>query len=290
MRHYMVTGYSSSVGKTSVATALIRLLRKQGVKTCGFKPSGSTWLMGNGDWLLDVLGNGRLYGQDCIKLKEATESPFPEELFGPNYSLLADESRWVPDDDPKYKQNTIGCFLVERYARWNGSSSETFFVLNTHEARIFGFEKLLDLPNVHPVSTVEEYQNFYSKHAKTAMQSSYDFLIKNYEAMVVESRSNLVSSWLVFEGDRCYNGLKKLDLMLYVKPFQIYCYDGQEYLRAVEQTLARSSDTKIFPRSESIGTEETLKSLIPVKSFKYPPLRSKDKGVLEDILSKELFS
>lgn len=288
-RHYLVVGEATDVGKTFLSSTLVKVLRKEGFKSCGFKPSGSTELAANADWMLDLLETGRLYGSDCAKLKTASESSLPEEVFGPNYMLTVNNRRWLADENSRYKVNALGPILVERYAKWNGVAIESVFIINKYETEQFGLEDLFRFPNAHIVSSLDEYQDLYSRHAGAAMKASYDLLMADHDAMVVEGRSNLASSWYVFDKDGCYHGIKQLDLVLFVGLFEVMCFSGQEYLEAVDRALKQSRINQIFPRSDSVLTKNIVKTLKPIKKFRYPLLRSREVSTLEGILRREVF-
>ena len=77
---YWVVGSGTDVGKTTVATALIRVLNSQGRRTVGFKPFAASLLQDLVDFMIEKYPGSpsKLFGKDAWKL--ATASP----LTGPD--------------------------------------------------------------------------------------------------------------------------------------------------------------------------------------------------------------
>ena len=81
---YWVVGSGTDVGKTTIATALIRYLNAQGHRTVGFKPFAASLLQGIIDFIIEKYprggGQSKLYGKDAWKLTEASPLTGPEMI------------------------------------------------------------------------------------------------------------------------------------------------------------------------------------------------------------------
>jgi len=90
--NYWVIGNTTNVGKTTVASALVRVLNDRGQKTVGFKPVGGIYLYESVDFIIDNYKNSdcTIYGNDSVKLSDA--SPISNdkllELISPVYYLM----------------------------------------------------------------------------------------------------------------------------------------------------------------------------------------------------------
>jgi hypothetical protein len=71
---YWVIGNGTDVGKTTLATALIRVLNARGVRTVGFKPFGGSMLQGMVDFMLRTYPGApsKLFGTDAWALTDAS--------------------------------------------------------------------------------------------------------------------------------------------------------------------------------------------------------------------------
>jgi len=70
---FFITGTDTDVGKTYVATELIKGLRRRQVNVSGFKPvaAGASWI------------DGQLKNQDALDLMQAASAPFPYNEVNP---------------------------------------------------------------------------------------------------------------------------------------------------------------------------------------------------------------
>lgn len=308
MKQFLVNGITTGVGKSFVASSIVRVLQSEGIKSCGFKPSGSTTLMEHTDLISEALENGRLYGDDCVSLKDASKSALMPEVFGPHYTLILNHARFFALSSWKgYKENGVGARLLDRFTIWNGDAAETIFILNRHEAQIFGIESMFKLLNCHEVTNANEFLALYKKYAKMSIQSCYDRLARETDVMVLESRGNSASGWFTYDNERCYHGIKRLDYLVYVKPFEVSIYDGTEFLAGVDEvlkdlTISRFGDSivvmdhvlksithlSIYPRNDRLLSAEVASQLKPKKVFKLPLVRRKDQPTLDAIIRKEI--
>jgi hypothetical protein len=153
---YWIVGYSTDVGKTSVATTLIKLLNSEGKPTVGYKPFGASMLPGDLEFILANYPNphSKLFGGDCKKLADSSPLTTQEHLdiiaplcllcspYGPagtntaiiirvGAKLLGDVSYYVHssaleyhkrEDVKKFMQHIelpINCATVHEYADMN---------------------------------------------------------------------------------------------------------------------------------------------------------------------------
>lgn len=94
---YWVIGDETDVGKTTVATALIRVLNQNQIPTVGFKPFGGSSLRDVADFMVDRFPGSSCaaYGPDALKL--AKSSPLTSEehvdLVAPAYFFYYPNSK-----------------------------------------------------------------------------------------------------------------------------------------------------------------------------------------------------
>lgn len=77
---YWVVGNGTDVGKTTVATALIRFLNANGQRAVGFKPFAASLLQNNIDFMIERFpsSQSKLFGQDAWKLTTASPLTGPD--------------------------------------------------------------------------------------------------------------------------------------------------------------------------------------------------------------------
>lgn len=241
-------------GKTTVAQALLLSLHDLGVNAAGFKPKAGNTLWYDYDVVYESLNQGRLYGKDSKRLREASCTDLPEELISPIHRLWA-----TPPHHLKQNLTTLPYFIVDRVTLWQ-EKSEEIAVVNDTLPFSYGREHLVNnlyqaMTEVRHVSNVKELNEVITGYYPRAVEQAYKRISSQHEAVVCESYADIALPW---------KGLKNLDLVLAVQPGYVQAYSPEKYLSAVSLSAKRKREQR---------TQEVLDLLNPIKTVKFPPYR-----------------
>lgn len=252
-------------GKTTVAQALLLGLQDRGVNAAGFKPKAGNTLWYDYNVVYESLKQGRLYGKDSKRLKEASYTDLPEELITPIHRLWA-----TPPHHLKQNLATLPYFIVDRVTLWQEKNLE-MAVVNDTLPFSYGRESLVDNlykadTEVRHVSNVKELNEVIKGYYPRAVELAYNRISSQHEAVVCESYADIALPW---------KGLKNLDLVLAVQPGYVQAYSPEKYLSAVNLSAKRRREQR---------TREVLGLLKSIETVKVPPYHSQQ--VLDKLKKK----
>jgi len=220
LRTVLVVGLRElSAGKTSLATALIRYLRETDLETCGFKPKAGNNLWYDYNVLQRSSRDGRVYGEDAKRLREASSCEFPEEVVNPVHRVWFETGEWgILGELPG--------FVVDRVAL-NGEGQLIVVnkpLLRRREYVAKYVERITHRSSeVVEVEEPDELRRLYKDMYEPSIERAYSHIRRASEVLVVESYSDIAVPW---------EGLEGIDLVLGVEPWRVVVYDAEKYMAA----------------------------------------------------------
>jgi len=255
-RGVLVVGFREvDSGKTTVALALIRYLRENGIDACGFKPKAGNSIWYDFDIVYEALMQGRLYGKDAALLKRESQTELPEEVISPVHRL------WcvLPAD---YEAITLEVphFIADRVTICK-NNYEHYVIVNKalpfkHDAENLInklCQKATAVIYVTGPNDLNEVSGFYDE----ATDKAYEVISRRHDLIIYESYSDNALPWSGING--------RIDLILGVEPGRIHVYDPDRYFLALQLLEG-------FRREITVNR---IRGLIkPLKTIKVPPYRS----------------
>jgi predicted P-loop ATPase/GTPase len=255
-QRYLVVGLKElNAGKTTIARALLRCLRDRGMRACGFKPKAGNTLWYDYDVVHEALRQGRLYGKDAKRLKEASSTALPEELVNPIHRLWATPPHHLTPD-----LASLPYFIVDRVTFWGEQPSE-LVVVNDALPFKHGREGLvanLYKPGteVEHVTTCRTMNMIVDRSYEEAIERAHRRIAEEHDAVIYESYADIALPW---------RGITDLDVVLAVHPGYIHAYDPDRYLSALHLYSRMLREKR---------TENVVDMLKPIKTVRVPPYRS----------------
>ncbi|MEF8879788.1 MAG: hypothetical protein V5A64_05295 [Candidatus Thermoplasmatota archaeon] len=214
----LITGTQRDAGKTTIACSILSFLNKNNISSCGFKPKAGNSFWYDFDIISETLKQGRLYGNDAKQLKKYSKTKIQEENISPIHRL------WTEKITPRYGQGVPG-FILDRITL----DKKTLIIKNEDSFNKFSgnslFDKIMNESEIKTVSNLKEYNKLIKKYYNKAIKTNHDKHIKNHDAIIYESYRDIALPW---------KNLSEVDLVLTVKPWIIYVYNGRRYLKSVE--------------------------------------------------------
>jgi predicted P-loop ATPase/GTPase len=258
MRSILIVGLKEKdAGKTTLALALLKYLRENGINACSFKPKAGNCLWYDYDVVYEALSQARLYGKDAKLLKEASDTSLNEEVINPIHRLWAEDFMWK-------RIERLPNFLLDRVTLLK---DELRFILIANKPLLSKYHECKELlrglysnaKEVIEVYDIEQLNKVICKYYDKAIALAYEKIKQNSEFVVVESYSDVALPW---------EGIENIEVVFGVEPWQISIYDPDKYLTTI----------KLFSqlRYKEITTREVCKLLKPIKEIRIPPLLSKE--------------
>lgn len=256
LRRVLIVGLRElDAGKTTVAQALLFLLRDKGVMACGFKPKAGNTLWYDYDVVYEALSRGRLYGKDSMLLRNASSGGLCEELVNPIHKLWA-------TPPPRLKPDLIALpyFIVDRISLWAETPREIVVVNDALPFR-YGKEGLvakLFKPGVEVlrIETVQQFNEVVNTYYNRAIELAHRKISALCDALVYESYADVALPW---------EGVRNLDVVLAVCPGYVFAYDPDKYLSALKLS------TGLLKEEKSVNVVNLLK---PLKTLELSPYRT----------------
>lgn len=264
MPNLLIVGFNEELsGKTTIARACLRYFLENGIDAIGFKPLSGNNIWKHYDQVYNTLNEGRLYSNDAKLLNKefvnitGKERPIKEELINPVHRLwnepaLIDPLTGIPN------------FIADRVTLWDNDHQKTV-LLNNKMTSFEYFDKnkflkrlIYNADEIYDIDNVEMFNTFVGYYYNLAISSAYDRIKRDFSLVIIESYGDIALPW-----NYSFNGL---DLVIGVEPWNLYLFEPEKYLDAVE--LTTSSYFK------EISTDQ-IKSLIkPIKKTRFKPVRS----------------
>lgn len=286
MRAILVFGlFAEDSGKTVAASALCRGLKNKGWRVAPFKPRSGHNLWYQYDAYEACKQEGRLYCEDIIKLKEASDCNLPYELLNPVDALLAPiEARGFLKERREremyiLEENSYTHLLVERYTHWDGGLRLRVLVNQRWSANRLlrdegHLEELIEgAEEVISVTSLDEWSEAYRRMAPRCISSCMDRVSKSCDIMIVEGYNDAA----------CPTSDTQYDAVIGVAPGVAVFYNPQDYFRVLEAYRGLGRDPM------ELRAREMIPFLKPEGFVNIPPIRREE---LEnyDILSERLSS
>ncbi|MFX1535307.1 MAG: hypothetical protein ACFFDI_13870, partial [Promethearchaeota archaeon] len=197
----------SGSGKTTVSTALTRAFVNEGQKVGVFKPRSGHNIWYHQTALIKGKADSRLFGEDIIKLQEASRCPLPYEVLNPIVALMSPlnyqtflERKTLNQMYLQLSNIFMGLYL-ERYTYIENKSIKTALLVN--EQAINGnfilqdseyLAKLKTRANeVIPLHNPHDWSIFYNKYSSRSIFSCYQTVKEYSENLVIEGFNDAVS-------------------------------------------------------------------------------------------------
>jgi len=243
--------FPDSSGKTVVSTALARGLLNRGVNIGVFKPRSGHNLWYQYEAFLKCKAEGRLFCEDIIKLKEASNCFLPYEVLNPVDALMGPIcvktflERQLINQMYLLEPEVYPHLIVERYTlpREDGKA-KTVLVLN--EKCINSNFILLDrdylkrlkktAEEVISVRSLDEWVKFFNGLASQSIYSCYRMIRQRYETVIVEGFNDAVS----IEPRITYT----VDVILGVAPGTALLYDTEDFRRVMKVLTELGKDPR----------------------------------------------
>lgn len=242
-------------GKTTVARALLSIVREDGEDSCGFKPKAGNTIWYDYDVVYEALSQGRLYGKDSKLLKEASGTDLPEEAISPYHRLYA-----IPPEHGRRGLMELPYFIVDRVSLWRPRPRQLVVVndaLPANEADERGLKNLYaSADRVAHVHSLSELNNEVRRYCERAIASAHSLIEKRHDGIVYESYADVALPW---------SGIVGLDMVLAVEPGYLIRYDPDRYLSAVRMYQELSKE---------VTTKSVMDLLKPEGVLRIPPCRS----------------
>ncbi len=250
-------------GKTHLACAILDYLKGRGYAACGFKPRAGNSIWYDYDVVEEALSQGRLYGRDAKMLKlvstSSTHSRAPDEEFiNPFHRLWAEP----PHIDPVTQ---VPHFILDRVTLWRKSGTMNLVVMNDALPVEYRYNEALfsrlcsSASRIFHVHDLEKLNKLTAEYYNLAAELVFTMMLGEYEFLVIESYCDVALPL------PCTT-LRDLDVVIGIKPGEIYVFEPEKYLTAVQL------ESSI--RAEELSTAEIVELLKPVREVRVPPLRS----------------
>lgn len=252
----LIVGFKEvNSGKTTVALALLRYLRENGVNACGFKPKAGNNVWYDFDIIYESLMQGRLYGKDAKLMRGESQTELPEEVISPIHRLWS-----MPPVDYETAFPEIPYFIIDRIT-FCRNHYEHYIIINKTLPFEHGVECFINrlcqraarVIYITGLKDLNEISNLYEE----AIESAYKTISQRYDFIVYESYSDNALPWNGIEG--------KVDLVLAIEPGRIYLYDPSKYFLTLRLL-------KGFRKE--VATNNIRGLIKPMKTVKIPPYRS----------------
>jgi predicted P-loop ATPase/GTPase len=263
---YVFGLFKNSPGKTTLSTALIRGLVNAGMEIVPIKPRSGHNLWYQYNAFKRCLDEGRLYCEDIIKLRKASECHIPYEVLNPVDTLVSpmDISPYLKDRIREMylkEKDDFSRFVVERYTREMNGSLEHVLCLNAGNRGlpldIEGIEN--NSQRVHRVNNLSEWNKIFGRYAPRAITSCVNRLREECNILLVESFSDEV--FLVPN--------LKYDTVLGVAPGVVVMYHPKDFQKVMEHL----TKGKIL---STIKARKMLPFLKPICVKAIPPLMEEE--------------
>jgi len=259
-------------GKTVVATALARGLLNEGLDVGVFKPRSGHNMWYQYEAFLKCKSNGRLFCEDIIKLKEASECPLPYEVLNPVDALLTPFnietflernliSRMFLIEPDTYQHLT-----VERYTILENEKKKNLLLLNKRSVEtnlvMLDRDYLKKLENtadqVIPLHNLNEWIRLSKEFGPKAIYSCYQKVRRACKNLVIEGFNDAVSPEPKILDD--------VDVVIGVAPGTAIFYNPEEFKELLNALMKLGKDLR------ALRAEDVIKFIREYKIFKIPPL------------------
>ncbi|HIH40469.1 MAG TPA: hypothetical protein HA221_02760 [Halobacteria archaeon] len=265
MPNLMIVGFKEELsGKTTIARAFLRYFLDSGIDAIGFKPLSGNNIWKHYDQVCNTLKEGRLYSNDAKLLNnelidkiDKDRQPINEELINPVHRLwnepaLIDQLTGIPN------------FVVDRITLFDGNHQRTVLLDNkTTSFEYIDKEKFLKNLNgkaddIFNIENIETFNTLVKYYYDSAINSTYDKIKRDFSLVIIESYGDIALPW--------DSSFKELDLVIGVEPWNIYVYEPEKYLDAVEITT--------LSHFKEVSTNQIKDLIRPIKKAKYKPVIS----------------
>jgi len=264
MPNLLIVGFKEELsGKTTIARAFLRYFLENGIDAIGFKPLSGNNIWRHYDHVCATLEEGRLYSNDAKLLKkelsgkiDEDKQTIKEELINPVHRLWNEPSLIDP-------LTTIPNFLIDRITLLEDHHQKTVLLDNkTASFEYLDKEKFLtnlkdNADNIYEIENIETFNTLIKYYYDRAINSTYEKIKKDFDLVIIESYGDITLPW---------NSFKKLDLVVGVEPWNIYVYEPEKYLDAVE--IITVSHFK------EVSTNQIKNLIKPIKEVEYKPAKS----------------
>jgi len=277
MPNLMIVGFREEVsGKTTISCAFLRYFLENGINATGFKPLSGNNIWKHYDQVCDTLEEGRLYSNDAKLLKRELDGkidePIKEELINPVHRLWNEPALIDP-------LTRIPNFLVDRITFLDDNHLKTI-LLNNKIASFESLDKEKFLKNlkdsaddIYDIEDIETFNTLVRYYYDKAIYSIYNKIRKDFDLVIIESYGDIALPWNSF--------FKELDLVIGVEPWNIYVYEPEKYLDAVEITTVSYL--------KEISTNQIKDLIKPMKKVRYRPARSSERIEKVKKIASDLF-
>jgi len=247
-------------GKTTVARALISLLREEGHDFCGFKPKAGNTIWYDYDVVHESLSQGRLYGKDSKLLRQASKTDLPEEVINPYHRLYS-----IRPQHERGRLMELPYFIADRMSLWSPNARQLVVVNDTlpaEEAHGTELRKLYATADrvVH-VHSLKELNDGIRRYCAAAISSAHSLIERHHDGILYESYADVALPW---------RGIRDLDVVLAVEPGYVIRYDPDRYLAAVNMYRQLSKE---------VTTKSVMDLLRPEAIARIPP--STSSGIMD---------
>lgn len=265
--------FPDSSGKTVISTALSRELLNRGVKVGVFKPRSGHNLWYQYEVFLKCKSEGRLFCEDIIKLKKASECQLPYEVLNPVDALLAPLNtqlfieRGLTDRMYILEEELHPHLIIERHTTL-GDYGKIRNILLLNERSLKSGSLLVDCEYVNrilmkaeriiTIHTAEEWAALSNKLASQSICSCYRKVKDEYEAVVIEGYNDAVAPERQIISD--------IDIAVGVAPGILVIYDADDFRRVLDVMGRLGKD----PRT--LRSKEVIKYLKRHRILRIPPV------------------
>ncbi|MFX1250344.1 MAG: hypothetical protein ACFFCZ_01855 [Promethearchaeota archaeon] len=253
--------FQSGSGKTTISTALARAFVNEGQKIGVFKPRSGHNIWYHQTTTMKGKAESRLFGEDIIKLKEASRCPLPYEMLNPIVALMSPSNYQTflerNDLNQMYLQlsNIFMGLYFERYTFIENGSIKTTLLVNEHSIKgnfiLQDPEYLAKLKvrvnEVVPLNNFHDWSVFYNKFSSRSIYSCYQSVKEYSDILIIEGFNNAISPEPRI--------LSSIGLFIGVAPGKAVFYDSTEFKNVISSFKTLNKDIR------SLRAEELVKYL-----------------------------
>ncbi|MFX0066429.1 MAG: hypothetical protein ACFFC7_30090 [Candidatus Hermodarchaeota archaeon] len=276
--------FQSGSGKTTVSTALTRAFVNEGQTVGVFKPRSGHNIWYHQTALMKGKADSRLFGEDIIKLKEASRCPLPYEVLNPIVALMSPSNYQTFLERKALNQmylqlsNIFMGLYFERYTFIEDGSIKTTLLVNEHA--INGnfilqdpdyLAKLKARANeVVPLHNLHDWSVFYNKFSSRSIYSCYQKVEEYSDILIIEGFNDAISPEPRI--------LPSIGVIIGVAPGKAVFYDSDEFKKVISTLKDLGKDIR------SLRAEELVKYLKKYEIMDIPAI------LLDDLMDYDKLS